>query len=58
LAVLTLVSREWFEMLFGFDPDHGNGAFEWAIVAALFVVSAALGLVARWERKRCIDAAA
>ncbi|MDT5045539.1 MAG: hypothetical protein QOG75_1392, partial [Mycobacterium sp.] len=32
----------------------GSGALEWAIVIALFVASAALALIAVWDRKRHI----
>jgi hypothetical protein len=56
LTTLTLISREWIELLLGVDPDHGSGGFEWAIVAALFVASLALGLTATWDRKRHVGA--
>jgi hypothetical protein len=51
LAVLTTVWHEWIEA-FGFDPDHGDGSAEWAVVvvlALICVVSVALSLV---ERRR------
>ncbi len=54
LAILTLITREWIELLFGVDPDQGSGALEWALVIALFVASIALALIARWDRKRHI----
>lgn len=57
LAVLTLITREWIELLFGIDPDKGSGALEWAIVIALFAASGALALIARWDRKRHIATA-
>ena len=52
LFVLTLVSHEWIEEIFGVDPDEGNGALEWAIVAALAVATVAFTLLARAEWKR------
>lgn len=57
LAVLTLVTREWIELLFGIDPDQGSGALEWAVVVALFVVSLGLALIASWDRMRQIATA-
>lgn len=52
MALLTLITREWIELLFGIDPDQGNGAVEWGIVAMLFACSVTLAVTARGERKR------
>jgi hypothetical protein len=52
LALLTVFWRDWIEALTRFDPDHRNGSFEWVIVAALFVVCALVGALARAEWRR------
>ena len=52
LCALTLVTREWIELLFGIDPDGGSGALEWAIVASLLGVTIAFSLSARAEWRR------
>jgi hypothetical protein len=48
LAVITLFWHDWLEA-FGFDPDNHSGAFEWAIVVGLFVLSAVLATAAGIE---------
>lgn len=52
LAVVTLVWREWIEIVFGVDPDGGSGALEWSIVAGLLVLAVAFGALARAELAR------
>jgi hypothetical protein len=57
LASLTLLWPEWIESLTGFNPDHGNGSFEWMLVIGLGAVSAALSLLA-WREWRRVSPAA
>jgi hypothetical protein len=51
LTVVTLISHEWIELLFGVVPDGGSGALEWAIVAVLLVACVTFSLLAYTERK-------
>lgn len=52
--VITLVQRDWIEIVFGVDPDQGNGSLEWLIVGALLVASITLFTLAshEWGRAR------
>ena len=54
LAVVTIISREWIEFVFGVDPDRGSGAMEWVVVAILAVATVGFTLAARaqWRRIR------
>jgi hypothetical protein len=52
LGILTIFWHDWIEALTGWDPDHHSGSSEWVIVAALLVVAAAVGSVARRDWRR------
>jgi hypothetical protein len=49
LAVLTLISREWIEVIFGVDPDGGSGALEWGLLLGLLLVGVVGTIAARFE---------
>lgn len=57
LFVLTLVNREWVEVLFGVDPDQGSGALEWALVIGTGAVAVVSIIAARVERRRLLAVA-
>jgi len=52
LVNITLVRRDWIELVLGVDPDHGNGSLEWLIVLGLLVVASTSFAIARRERHR------
>lgn len=52
LFVLTLISREWIEVLFGVDPDGGDGSLEWAIVSVLLAATVVFSGLAGIEWRR------
>jgi hypothetical protein len=47
LGLVTLVWRDWIEIVFGIDPDHHSGTLEWVIVFALLLIAVIAGVLAR-----------
>ena len=56
LFVITLVQRDWIEIVFNVDLDNRNGALEWLIVGALLVVTITLLALASHEWRRALAA--
>ncbi len=56
LAVLTVVWRDWIELVTGLDPDHHSGALEWLLVAVFcgVAVSALAGARLEWQRRDAV----
>ena len=52
LFVITLVQRDWIEVVFGVGPYNGNGFLEWLIVVVLLVVTITLFTLASYEWRR------
>ena len=52
LGVVTLVWKDWIEILFDVDPDEGSGALEWAIVAGCALIALGLFFAASQEWRR------
>ena len=57
LFVLTLITREWFELLTGLDPDGGSGALEWVLAFGLLAASALSAFAARHHYQQAAIAA-
>jgi hypothetical protein len=49
MLFVTLVWRDWIELVFGADPDGGSGSLEWALVAAAIAVAVTAAILARLE---------
>ena len=56
LLVLTLVWSDWIEGVFGLDPDHGDGSFEWVVVGSTAVAAIVFSLLAArsWRLGRAL----
>jgi hypothetical protein len=53
LATLTAAWPAWIEGMFGIDPDHGGGSFEWVVVVGFAVTAVLLAMLA-WRDRRHI----
>ena len=58
LFVVTLVWPDWIELVFGADPDVGDGSAEWLLTAAAVGVAVVPFVMAamRWRRARATRA--
>jgi hypothetical protein len=58
LAIATVASRGWIEVIFRVDPDHGDGRVEWAIVIvmALIAIVCLSWARAEWRRTQAVAA--
>jgi hypothetical protein len=52
LLAITILWKDWIEIVFNVDPDAGSGAVEWAIVAVTLLLSLAFLMLARGEWRR------
>jgi hypothetical protein len=57
LFVATLLWREWIEIVFRVDPDHGDGSLEWLIMALTATSAIVASLLARADWRRLHEAA-
>jgi hypothetical protein len=52
LLIITLVWRDWLEIVFGIDPDNASGGLEWLISLAMLAIAVVLSVLARLEWRR------
>jgi hypothetical protein len=57
LFVATVAWPEWIELIFGVDPDHGDGSLEWLILGVTALCAIGASLRARADRRVLHDAA-
>lgn len=51
LLVVTLIWKDWLEIVFGIDPDRGSGELEWVIVGLSALAALIFGALARADWK-------
>jgi hypothetical protein len=56
LFLLTAAWHDWIEIVFGVEPDGGNGVLEWAFVGLSLLVFITFTMLARAEWRRAAPA--
>jgi hypothetical protein len=56
LLLLTVLWKDWIEIVFNVDPDAGSGTLEWAIVAITLLLTLGFVTLARNEWRRASSA--
>jgi hypothetical protein len=57
-ALLTLLWKDWIELVFRVDPDHHSGSLEMGIVLAAIAITVIFAILARVEWRRAVSATA
>ena len=52
LAISSVIWGNWIELLFEFEPDGGDGSFEWGIVIAFALAAVVFAVLARLDSHR------
>jgi hypothetical protein len=52
ILVITMLWKDWIEIVFRIDPDAGSGAVEWAFVLAALAATITFSVLARSEWRR------
>jgi hypothetical protein len=52
LVVMTIIWNDWAELIFGIDPDEGNGSFEVAVTLIAVALTILFAFAARIEWRR------
>jgi hypothetical protein len=55
--LLTLLSKEWIELVFRIDPDHHSGSAEWTIVVLSGLAAVLFAALGRHEWRRAASTA-
>ena len=57
-AILTLVWKDWIEIVFRIDPDQHSGSLEWLIAAGALAIAIGIAVAARYEWRQSATATA